>query len=350
MEPMNFAFHCKSKPEPTGKKVAIIGAGPAGLAAAGYLVCKGHEIDVYDKLPEPGGLMIFGIPELRIPIERVRGGCKILEEKFGVRFITRTKVIQGERHDEGDELAENTVSLKELMEKYDAVLITTGTWRSRIPKIEGSELEGVYAALEYLYRLKAHKLGYLSEEHVPEVKGRVVAVIGAGYSAVDAALESLLEGARKVYLLYRRTIQEAPAGIYEINALRQKGVEWMELVSPKRIIGKDKVEKLELIKNKLGEPDETGRRKPIPIEGSEFTLDVDMVIFATGEITTPPFTEDLGIAVDDRGRIVVDEKYMTSIEGVFAAGDVVTGPSKVGHAVLSGLKAAKALDLWLRSR
>ena len=351
MEFMNFAFHCKSKPkEGTGKKIAIIGAGPAGLVAAGYLACMGHEIDVYDKQPEPGGLMIFGIPETRIPIERVRLGCEYLEEEFGVKFYTSTKVMFGERHDEGDELTEKTVNLKELMESYDVVLITTGTWRSKIPDIEGKNLDGVYTALDYLYRLKANKLGYLPKEHAPEVKGKRVAVIGAGYSAVDAVLESKLWGAKDVYLLYRRTIYEAPAGIYEINQLKNKGVHWMELVTPNRIIGEGHVKGIELLKCKLGEADASGRRRPIPIEGSEFTLDMDIIIFATGELSTPPFSEDVGIQTDKWGGIIVNENYMTSVEGVFAAGDVITGPSKIGKAVRSGLYAARAIDIWLRSR
>ncbi len=353
MKGMRFAFHCKEKPESTGKKIAVIGAGPAGLSATGYLVCQGHEVHVYDKLPEPGGLMLFGIPEFRIPIDRVRLGYKELEENFGVVFHTSTKVIFGEDEEkhEGDELVKEKVSLEDLINEYDAVLITTGTWKSRMVDIPGIDLEGVYPALDFLFKLKASKLGYVPKEETPEVEGKIVAVIGAGYSAVDAALEPLLHGAEQVYLLYRRTINEAPAGSFEINTLIRRGVKWVELVVPTKILGEGgKVKAIELRRCKLGEPDESGRRRPIPIEGSEFTIDVDYVLFAIGEIPTPPFSQDIGIEVDRRGRIVVDSRHMTTKEGVFAAGDVVTGPSKVGRAVLDGLLAAESLNMWVLGR
>ncbi|NPA48229.1 MAG: FAD-dependent oxidoreductase [Thermococci archaeon] len=345
---MRFAFLCRDRPSPTGRKVAVIGAGPAGLSATGYLVCQGHEVHVYDKLPEPGGLMLFGIPEFRIPIYRVREGYEELREVFGVTFHTGTKVTFGERKDEGDEFVKETVDFNEIREQFDAVLIATGTWRSWIASIEGTDLEGVYPALEYLFRIKSAKLGHMSWNSIPPVQGKHVMVIGAGHTAVDAALESVLLGAEKVYLSYRRTIHEAPAGAYEINLLKQKGVRWLELTVPARIIGENgKVVAVELQRCKLGEPDESGRRRPIPIEGSNFQIDVDYVIFAIGQTPTPPFSEDVGIATDRKGRIVVDMRHMTSVEGVFAAGDVVTGPSKVGKAVLDGLNAAESMHIWL---
>ncbi|MBO8174599.1 MAG: FAD-dependent oxidoreductase [Thermococcus sp.] len=351
MKGMRFAFLCREKPEPTGKKVAIIGAGPAGLSAAGYLVCHGHEVHVYDKLPEPGGLMLFGIPEFRIPIYRVRKGYEELENVFEVKFFPKTKVAFGNGEEEGDEFVENIVNFNELVEKYDAVLIATGTWESWMPNIEGIELDGVYPALDYLFKIKSAKLGHMSWDKVPPIDGKRVMVVGAGHTAVDAAMESLLLGAEKVYMSYRRTIREAPAGAYEINLLKQRGVKWLELTVPVRIIGEHgKVIAIELQKCKLGEPDESGRRRPIPIEGSNFQIDVDYVVFAVGQRPTPPFAEDVGIAVDKKGRIVVDSRHMTSREGVFAAGDVVIGPSKVGRAVLDGLLAAESMHMWLLGR
>jgi len=345
---MNFAFLCREKPKPTGKKVAVIGAGPAGLAAAGYLVCQGHEVHVYDKLPEPGGLMLFGIPEFRIPIYRVRDGCERLENVFGVKFFPRTKVCFGNPNENGDDFVERRIDFEEIVKNYDAVLIATGTWNAYVPTIPGSDLEGVFPALEYLFKIKSAKLGYMSWDKVPPVEGKKVIVIGAGHTAVDAALESVNLGAEKVYLSYRRTIHEAPAGAYEINLLQQRGVKWLERTMPVRIIGENgKVRAIELVKTRLSEPDETGRRKPVPIEGSNFQIEVDYVICAVGQMPTPPFGKDTGIALDRKGRIVVDSRHMTSREGVFAAGDVVLGPSKVGKAVKDGLYAAKNLHYWL---
>jgi len=348
MNGMNFAFHCLKRPKPTGKRVAIIGAGPAGLAAAGYLACKGHEVHVYDKLPEPGGLMLFAIPEFRIPVERVKLGYRDLAERMGVVFHTGVKVLSGERKDEGDEFVEKTVDFEELVRDFDAVLIATGTWRSWLADIPGIELEGVFKALEYLFRIKSAKLGHMDWSRVPEIEGKRVMVVGAGHTACDAALESLLMGAEKVYMSYRRTIREAPAGSYEINLLRERGVEWLELTMPKRIIGENgKVKAVELIRTKLSEPDESGRRRPVPIEGSEFTVEVDYVVCAMGQTPTPPFGENCGIATDRKGRIVVDSRHMTSREGIFAAGDVVLGPSLVGRATRDGLYAGRDVHLWL---
>ncbi|ASJ07012.1 FAD-dependent oxidoreductase [Thermococcus pacificus] len=348
MSGMRFAFLCKSRPEPTGKKVAIVGAGPAGLSAAGYLVCQGHEVHVYDKLPEPGGLMLFGIPEFRIPIYRVREGCGELKDLFEVKFFPRTKVVCGECESEaGDEFVERTVHLAELKENYDAVLIATGAWEPWKPEVEGSELQGVYPALEYLFRIKSAKLGHMKWTDIIHPEGKKILVVGAGHTAVDAALESLLLGADEVYLSYRRSIKEAPAGPYEIHQLIQRGVKWLEKTMPVRIIGDGKVKAVEMVRMELGEPDASGRRRPVPVEGSEFTLEVDYVIFAVGQTPTPPAGDGLEIARDKKGRVVVDERHMTSVEGIFAAGDVVTGPSKVGLAVKDGLYAARSMHMWM---
>lgn len=224
MEGIRFAFLCREKPEPTGKKVAVIGAGPAGLAATGYLVCQGHEVHVYDKLPEPGGLMLFGIPEFRIPIYRVREGYKELEKVYNVKFFTRTKVCFGNPKESGDEFVERRIEFEEILKNYDAVLIATGTWNAYVPTIPGSDLEGVYPALEYLFRIKSAKLGHMDWSEVPPVEGRKVLVVGAGHSAVDAALESINLGAEKVYMSYRRTIREAPRGLTRSTSSSREGL------------------------------------------------------------------------------------------------------------------------------
>jgi len=353
---MRFTFMCRDKPESIGIKVAIIGAGPAGLSAAGYLVCHGYDVNVYDKLPLPGGLMIFAIPPWRVSREAVMGGIRELEEKFGVEFILRTKVYSGTKpvHEEGDEFVEKTVPLEQLLEEYDAILITTGTWRSRIPRIPGVEAKGVYTALEYVYQHRLYELGIRKE---PPHRGEKVIVIGGGYSAVDAAEQAFKNGA-ETYLVYRRTVKQAPAGLYEIERIRRLGVNVIELASPVEVIVENGVAKgVKFQRMKLGPPDESGRPRPIPIPGSEFTLEADTVIFATGERSTPPLSpedkealEKLGIELTKWNTIVVNNNMRTGNPKVFAAGDVVNGPSKLGPAVGSGLRAARSLDYWMRAR
>ncbi len=338
---------CKDRGSEIKARIAIVGAGPAGLAAAGYLSCAGAEVDVYDKLPYPGGMMMFVIPPYRLPRDSVSEGVEDLEKRMGVKFIVKTKVFEGElRHDEGDEFVEKTIPLSKLVEEYDAVLIATGTWRSRKMGIENEDARGVYTALEFIY------WWYLYDSKLhgkkPEM-GRKVVVVGGGLSAIDAAETALRKGAEEVYLVYRRTIKEAPAGAFEIKRLVREGVNWMELVQPKRILVESgEVVGIEMIRMRLGPPDESGRPRPIPIEGSEFTLEADTVIAAVGELPTPPLEKEaLGIKLDRRGRIQVD-RWWRATPKVFAAGDVVTGPSMVGRAVGSGLRVAKSILLQLK--
>ncbi len=352
---MRFTWMCKepqsSVPGRSKLKISIIGAGPGGLAAAGYLACLGYSVEVYEKQPLPGGMMTFAIPKVRIKDETVLVGVEELREKFNVVFKTNTKVFGNHEppKDEGDHFVKNVVNLKDIVEKSDAVLITTGTWQSRRLKIPGEDGPGVMSAVEYLYDIRAWEKGLL--DHHPRVGDRVI-VIGGGLSAVDAALEALEQGAKEVILAYRRTKKQAPAGIYEINSLIRKGVKWMELVSPVEIVRKnEKVKGIKLQKMKLGEPDESGRPRPIPIPGSEFVLEVDTVIEAVGEIATPPLVNDfLGIRLDRKNRIIVDEHYRTTNPKVWAAGDVVTGPSFIGNAVRTGLYAAKSIHIHLSNK
>jgi len=352
---MKFTFMCKEKPESNNLNVAIIGAGPAGLAASGYLSCRGYNIDVYDKQPLAGGLMIFAIPPWRIPRENVMKGIEELKEEFSVNFILKTKVYAGKQvHEEGDEYVEKQVSLEELVEKYDAILITTGTWISRVPKLPGIDAKGVYTAVEYLYKHRIYELGLTNEK--PPI-GRKVIVIGGGYSAVDAAEQALRDGAES-YLIYRRTIKEAPAGIFEIKRIEREGVNFMELASPVEVIVENGVAKgVKFQKMQLGPPDESGRPKPIPIPGSEFVIEADIIVFATGERATPPVSPEdqealnkLGIKLTKWNTIEVNNIMQTGNPKIFAAGDVVNGPTRIGPAIKSGLYAAKYLDNWLQAK
>ncbi|MGE4297433.1 MAG: FAD-dependent oxidoreductase [Desulfovibrionaceae bacterium] len=343
---MNFAFLSGKPPKPNGRSVAVIGAGPSGLAAAGYLASIGYKVDLYDKLPKAGGLMVFGIPGHRIPEERILDGVAHLEAQYGVTFHPCTKICGSEplNGEAGDHFSANLVSLGELGREHDAVIICTGSWKSRKMGVPGEHLPGVLSGLEYLFPIRAAR--YAADHIAPiDVAGRRVVVVGAGHSAVDVAHSAVAHGAKAVTMLYRRTRAEAPCGSYEVTQLQERGVRWMELATPVRVLGTDKVEGLEYVQCTLGAPDRSGRCSFVPEEGSNRVLPADTVVTAIGEIATPPFADDLGLANVRKGEI--HWLQMTRIPGVFVAGDALTGPSKIGKAVYSGLRAAKSLAQWL---
>jgi len=324
------------------KKIAIIGAGPAGLGAAGVLICKGYEVHVFDALPEPGGLLLFGIPGFRVPKKNVKEGVEDLK-RLGVIFHVNKRVVEGDKEEN------NTIGFNLLVKNFDAVIIATGTWEERKLGVEGEDLKGVYPALSFLFEYSRAELGYIDFKELPSL-GNKVAVIGGGLTAVDAAEVSHRLGAKEVYMIYRRTINEAPAK-REIERLIKMGIKWIELATPKRFLGDEnkRLRKIELIRMRLGEPDHTGRPRPIPIEGSETYLDVDSVLVAIGEIPTPPFKMHPEIKLNRDGTIWVDKKNRTTMRGVFAAGDVVIGPSFIGKALASGIAAANSVDEYLRT-
>ncbi|HDQ39818.1 MAG TPA: FAD-binding protein [Desulfonatronum sp.] len=332
MNAMNYAFLCAAPPPPNGLKTAVIGSGPAGLSAAGWLACAGYEVHVYDKLPKAGGLLVFGIPGFRVPARRIDDAAQKLTNDYGVRFHFCTKICtQDKVCESGDEFVQEMVSLSELLHEFAAVLICTGSWRSRKLNIPGENLPGVYTSLEFLFPLRACKLAQ-TRIAAPQVEGKNVVVIGAGLSAVDVVQSSLRLGARRITMLYRRTMDEAPAGRMEIKLLRQRGVHWVERATPLRIHGGEQVQKL--VYSQANDPEKK-------------EMDVDFVISAIGEVPTNPFPRELRI--EDVGQ--EDSKWlqMTKFDGVFVAGDVLTGPSKIGRAILSGLKAAESLDGWIKA-
>lgn len=334
MNTMNYAFLCATPPPSNGLRTAVIGSGPAGLSAAGWLACAGYEVHVYDKLPKAGGLLVFGIPGFRVPARRIEDAARKLADDYGVRFHFCTKICtQDKVCESGDEFVQEMVSLSELLHECAAVLICTGSWRSRKLNIPGEDLPGVYTSLEFLFPLRACKLAQTSQVSAPQVEGKRVVVIGAGLSAVDVVQSSLRLGAEKIHLMYRRTINEAPAGRMEIKLLRQRGVHWEERVTPLRIEGDEQVQKL--VYTQADTP-------------GELELDVDLVISAIGEVPTNPFPRELRI--EDIAGGGSQWLQMTKFDGVFVAGDVLTGPSKIGRAILSGLRAAQSLDGWIKSR
>lgn len=348
---MNFGLFCDAPLEPNGYRVAIAGAGPAGLIAAGNLACRGYRVEVFDKMPRPGGLLLFGIPEYRIPIPRIEDAVDRLAERHGVVFHTCTKVVgspedpAGPARDEGDAFVTATRTLADLRRDFHAVLLSTGSWRSRRMNVPGEDLPGVYSGLEYLFPLRA---AHCRPDDVcpPDLARRRVVVIGAGLCAVDAAQTALLAGAREVSLFYRRTMAEAPAGAHEIRRLMAKGCVWRELAMPTAIRGRDAAESVEFVQCRLGEPDESGRRCPVPDEESRRTVDADVVISAVGELPTLPDAAALDMKKTRKGGSPWPR--MTMLDGVFAAGDCLTGPSKIGWALTGGLEAARSIRRWLR--
>ena len=329
MDAMNFNFLCDEPPPPSGASVGIIGAGPSGLAAAGYLSCLGHAVEVYDKLPKPGGLMLFGIPGYRIPRERIEAGTLRMARRYGVVFHTHTKICCSAPlfEEEGDHFATEVKGLGDMVKKHDAIMIATGSWKSRKLSIPGEELPGVLSGLEFLFPIRAAHYCAPGVK-APDVSGRRVVVIGAGHSAVDVAHGAVALGAASVHVLYRRGRADAPCGTLEIERLERAGVTWNERCVPVEVRGDAAVSAIDF---KRGDAVET--------------LPADLVVAAIGEVATPPFARELGLESVRKGE--VRWLNMTAIENVFVAGDALTGPSKIGKAIYSGLRAARSLAQWL---
>ncbi|MGB3932585.1 MAG: NADPH-dependent glutamate synthase [bacterium] len=324
---------------PTGKKVAVVGSGPAGLTAAADLAKMGHAVTAFEALHVPGGVLMYGIPEFRLPKEIVQKEIDKIKD-LGVDF--RVNYVIGKLD-----------SVKELLANcYDAVFVGTGAGLPYFMNIPGENLNGVYSANEFLTRtnlMKAYKFG---EYQTPIKVGKRVAVIGAGNVAMDAARCALRLGAEETYIVYRRSEKEMPARLEEIEHAREEGVKFILLTSPVEFHGDENynLTAMTCIKYELGEPDSSGRRRPIPVAGSEFKMEVDNVVLALGQGPNPlvPATTP-GLEVSKKGTIVVDEETgATSIPGVFAGGDIVTGAATVIEAMGAGKRAARAIDDYLK--
>jgi glutamate synthase (NADPH/NADH) small chain len=326
-------------PEKIGKKVAVVGCGPAGLTCAGDLILMGYDVTIFEAFHKPGGVLQYGIPEFRLPKDIVDAEVEYLE-KLGVE-VKYNYVIGKIR------------TITELMEKdgYDAVFIGSGAGAPNFMKIEGMNLIDVFSANEFLTRVNLMK-GYLFPEYDTPVKiGKRVAVIGGGNVAMDAARTSLRLGADEVYIVYRRAREQMPARAEEVHHAEEEGVIFKLLMNPVSVIGDDKkrVIGMECIKMELGEPDASGRRRPVAIEGSEFVLDVDMVIVAIGNSPNPIIPSSTpGLEVSAWGTIEIDEETgMSSLPGVFAGGDIVTGAATVISAMGAGKRAARGIHYYI---
>lgn len=335
-----------AKPKLNGKKVAVVGSGPAGLTCAGDLAKKGYDVTVYEALHMAGGVLVYGIPEFRLPKDIVAKEVEVLKQ-LGVKV--ETNVVIGK-----------TLTIDELFEEmgFDAVFIGSGAGLPNFMNIPGEGLKGVYSANEYLTRANLMK-AYSEEADTPISKGGKVAVVGGGNVAMDAARTALRLGAEKVYIVYRRSMEELPARAEEVEHAIEEGIDFRLLNNPVEILGYNNpdnprdpkngcVEAIKCIKMQLGEPDENGRRRPVAIEGSEFVLDVDTVIMAIGTSPNPLIKDTTeGLEVNRWGGIIVNEENLTSREGVYAGGDVVTGAATVISAMGAGKVAAQGIDDYL---
>jgi len=324
----------------SGKKVAIIGSGPSGLSCAGDLIQSGHDVTVFEALHELGGVLVYGIPEFRLPKEIVKAEIESLKS-LGVDF--QTNAVIG-----------FTDTIDELMQNgYDAVFIAVGAGLPYFLNIEGENLNGVYSSNEFLTRVNLMKAYKFPEFDTPvfNVKDKTVAVFGGGNTAMDAVRTSKRLGAKNAYIIYRRSDAELPARKEEIHHAKQEGIEFLLLANPNKFIG-DKdgwLTGVELIKMELGEPDASGRRKPVPIKDSNYVLNIDMAVIAIGNGSNPIIQQTTpDINYNKWGNILVDEESMaTSKKGVFAGGDIVTGGATVILAMGAGRKAAKAINEYL---
>jgi len=327
------------KSRPTGKKVAVIGSGPAGLTCASDLAKMGHAVTVFEALHAPAGVLMYGIPEFRLPKKIVEAEVDYIK-KLGVDI--KYDIVVGK-----------TITVDELLHDYDAVFIGTGAGLPRWLNVPGENLDGVYSANEFLTRVNMMKAYKFPEYDTPIKIGKVVATFGAGNVAMDSARTALRLGAEKSYIIYRRSEKEMPARDEEIEHAKEEGVIFKLLTNPKRFIGDDKglLTQVECIKMKLGEPDDSGRRRPIPIPDSEEKIDIETAVVAIGQSPNPLIPKTVkGLKIGKWGNIITDEDGRTSIPGIFAGGDIATGAATVILAMGAGKRAARAIDKYVKSK
>ena len=335
--------HCtekQMKPTSNGHKVAVVGSGPSSLTCAGDLAKKGYDVTVFEALHVAGGVLVYGIPEFRLPKSIVSKEIEGLKE-IGVKI--QTNVVIGK-----------SITIDELMQEegFEAVFVGSGAGLPRFMNIPGESLNGVYSANEFLTRVNLMK-AYLPNSHTPIKHAKNVAVVGGGNVAMDAARSAKRLGAENVYIVYRRSKDELPARHEEVEHAEEEGIIFKLLSNPIEILPDENhfVGGIKCIEMELGEPDESGRRRPVPKKDSEFVLDVDCVIMSIGTSPNPLIKSTTkGLEVNNRGGIIVDENEMTTKEGVYAGGDAVTGAATVILAMGAGKKAAKSIDEYLTSK
>jgi glutamate synthase (NADPH/NADH) small chain len=320
---------------PTGKKVAVIGSGPAGLTVAADVAREGHEVTIFEAFHKAGGVMVYGIPEFRLPKAIVQAEVDTLA-KMGVKIETNF-------------LVGRTRTIRELLDddEFDAAFVGVGAGLPKFLGIPGENLVGVFSANEYLTRTNLMKAYDESHAATPIFKSKVAAVIGGGNVAMDAARMALRLGAEQVHVIYRRTRDEMPARAEEVEHAMEEGIVFDFLRNPNKILGSDKgvVVGMEVQKFELGEPDSSGRRSPVAIPGSEYVFDCDTVIVALGNESNPLLVKTTeGLVVDKKGRIMVGEDQKTSLDAVYAGGDIVLGAATVILAMGEGRRAAAAIN------
>lgn len=330
------------KPEitPNGRKVAVVGSGPAGLACASDLARLGYQVKIFEALHDVGGVLVYGIPEFRLPKERIVAREVETVKRLGVEI--ETDVIVG-----------RTLTVDDLLDRegYDAVFVGSGAGLPRFMGIEGENLNGVFSANEFLTRANLMH-AYDDDYDTPIYPGRKAVIVGGGNVAMDAVRTAKRLGAEAV-IVYRRSEAELPARVEEVHHAKQEGIEFRMLTNPVRVIADDKgnVAGIECVEMELGEPDESGRRSPIVKEGSNFTIDCDVVIMALGTSPNPLIKSTTkGLDTNRRGCIVADEEGRTTRPGVFAGGDAVTGAATVILAMGAGRRAAKAIDAYISGK
>ncbi|MDD5778593.1 MAG: NADPH-dependent glutamate synthase [Candidatus Thermoplasmatota archaeon] len=325
--------------EPNGKKVAIVGSGPAGLSCAFDLIKKGYGVEVFEALHMEGGVLVYGIPEFRLPKDTVRYEVDYLKKVLGVAFHTNTIVGK-------------SVPFSQLLDEHDAIFIGSGAGTPRFLQLPGINLKGIYSANEFLTRINLMKAFKFPEYDPPVKKGKTLAVIGGGNVAMDAARCALRVGYKNVYILYRRTGDYMTAREEEIAHATEEGGQFMFLVSPTGLVGDEdgNLQVIQLVMNELKDEDASGRRRPTPIPGSEFALEVDAVIFAIGQKPNRVLFDEIPhLKTSRKGTIVVDDSFRSSLKGVFAGGDAVRGEATVVLAMGDGKQAARHIDAYLHN-
>lgn len=332
--------HEIEKPVSNGHKVAVIGAGPAGLTCAGDLAKKGYDVTIFEAFHKAGGVLVYGIPEFRLPKAIVQKEVEGLE-KMGVKVMTNMVIGK-------------VLSIDELVNDmgFEAVFVGSGAGLPMFMGIEGEDLVGVSSANEFLTRINLMK-AYLDEYDTPIRKGKSVAVVGGGNVAMDAARSAMRLGAEHVYIIYRRSEAELPARKEEVHHAKEEGVEFVLQTNPVKILGDENgnVRAIECIKMELGEPDASGRRRPIPVEGSNYEIPVDTVIMSLGTSPNPLIrTTTKGLEANKHGCLIADENMATTREGVYAGGDAVTGAATVILAMGAGKTAAASIDEYIQNK